>query len=48
MGMRGSEVTPEPGYRGLVLDNQVLKGPEPKKVPKRDKFDQNQQFWGVF
>ena len=31
-------VTPEPRNRGLVLDHQLLKEPEPKKCSKRQQF----------
>ena len=41
-------VTPEPRNRGLVLDHQLLKEPEPKNRSKRAKFDQKQQFLGGF
>ena len=41
-------VTPEPRNRGLVLDHQLLKEPEPKNRSKRAKFDQKQQFLGDF
>ena len=45
----GLYVTPEPKFRGLVLDHQLLKELEPKKKhSKRAKFDQKQQFWEVF
>ena len=44
----GRYVTPEPRFRGLVLDHQLLKEPEPKNHSKRAKFDQKQQFLGVF
>ena len=44
----GRYVTPEPRFRGLVLDNQLLKAPEPKNLSKRAKFDQKQQFWDGF
>ena len=45
---RGRYVTPEPRFRGLVLDHQLLKEPEPKNHSKRAKFDQKQQFLGGF
>ena len=41
-------MTPEPRFRGLVLDHQLLKEPEPKNQPKRAKFDQKQQILGGF
>ena len=44
----GRYVTPEPKFRGLVLDHQLLKEPEPKNYSKRAKFDQKQQFLGGF
>ena len=44
----GQYVTPEPRFRGLVLDHQLLKEPEPKNRSKRAKFDQKQQFLGGF
>ena len=44
----GQYVTPEPRFRGLVLDHQLLKEPEPKNHSKRAKFDQKQQFLGGF
>ena len=44
----GWYVTPEPRFRGLVLDHQLLKEPETKNLSKRAKFDQKQQFWGGF
>ena len=44
----GRYVTPEPRFRGLVLDHQLLKEPEPKNHSKRAKFDQKQQFLGGF
>ena len=37
-------VTPDPRNRGLVLDHQLLKEPEPKKRSKRVKFDQKQHL----
>ena len=45
---RGPEVTPEPSFRGLVLDHQVWKQPEAKNLSKIAKFDQKQQFLSVF
>ena len=42
----GPYVTQEPRFRGLVLDHQGLKEPEPKKPSKRAKFGQKQQFLG--
>ena len=39
-------MTLEPRFRGLVLDHQLLKEPEPKNRSKRAKFDQKQQFVG--
>ena len=48
MGIWGRYVTPEPRFRGLVLDHQLLKAPEPKNRSKRAKFDQKQQFLGGF
>ena len=36
--------TPEPRFRGLVLDHQLLKAPEPKNHSKRAKFDQKQKI----
>ena len=44
----GPEATPEPSFRGLVLDHQVLKQPEAKNLSKTAKFDQKQQFLSVF
>ena len=44
----GPEVTPEPSFRGLVLDHQVWKQPEAKNLSKTAKFDQKQQFLSVF
>ena len=44
----GRYVTPEPRFKGLVLDHQLLKEPEPKNCSKRDKFDPKQQFLGGF
>ena len=44
----GQHVTPEPRFRGLVPNHQLLKEPEPKKCSKRAKFDQKQQFLVVF
>ena len=44
----GRYVTPKPRFRGLVLNHQLLKEPEPKKRSKRAKFDQKQQFLGGF
>ena len=44
----GPEVTPEPSFRGLVLDHQVLKQPEAKNLSKTAKFDQKQPFLSVF
>ena len=41
-------VTPEPRFRGLVLDHQLLKEPEPKKHSKTAKFDKKLQFLGGF
>ena len=40
----GRYVTPEPGFRGLVHDHQLLKELEPKNCKKRAKFDQKQHF----
>ena len=37
-----------PTFRGLVLNHQVLKEPEPKTCSKRGKFDLKQQFLGGF
>ena len=45
---RGRYVTPEPRFRGLVLDHQLLKEPEPKNHSKRAKLDQKEQFSGGF
>ena len=44
----GWYVSPKPRFRGLVLDHQLLKVPQPKTRPKRAKFDQKQQFLGGF
>ena len=44
----GQYVTLEPRFRGLVLDHQLLKEPEPKNCSKRAKFDQKQQFLVAF
>ena len=44
----GRYVTPEPIFRGLVLDHQLLKATEPKNGSKRAKFDQKQQFLAGF
>ena len=44
----GWHVIQEPRFRGLVLDHQVLKEPEPKNCSKRAKFDQKQQFLDGF
>ena len=44
----GRYVTPESRLRGLVLNHQLLKEPEPKNYSKRAKFNQNQQFLGGF
>ena len=44
----GPEVTPEPSFKGLVLDHQVLKQLEAKNLSKTAKFDQKQQFLRVF
>ena len=44
----GRYVTLESVFRGLVLDHQLLKAPEPKNRSKRAKFDQKQQFLGGF
>jgi len=44
----GPYVTPEPRNRGLVLNHQLLKEPEPKNHSKRAKFDQKSSFWVVF
>ena len=41
-------MTPEPRFRGLVLDHHFLKEPEPKNRSKTAKFDQKQQFLGGF
>ena len=40
----GRYVISESIFRGLVLDHQLLKEPEPKNYSKRAKFDQKQQF----
>ena len=40
----GPYVTQEPRFRGLVLDHQLLKEPEPKNHSKKAKFVQKQQF----
>ena len=45
---RGQYVTPEPRFRGLVLDHQFSKELEPKNCSKIAKFDQNSTFWGFF
>ena len=42
----GRYVTPEPRYKGLVLNHQLLKESEPKNISKRAKFDQKQKFLG--
>ena len=42
---RGWETTLEPRFKGLMLDHQVLKGPEPQNLKKMTKIDQKQQFW---
>ena len=44
----GPEITPEPSFRGLVLNHQVLKQPETKHLSKTAKFDQKQQFLSGF
>ena len=44
----GPDVTPIPSFRGLVIDHQVLKQSEAKKLLKVAKFDQKQKFWGTF
>ena len=44
----GWYVTPESRFRGLMLDHQLLKEPEPKNSSKRAKFDQKQQILGGF
>ena len=44
----GWYATPELRFRGLVLDHQVLKEPEPKKRSKRANFVQKRQFLGGF
>ena len=44
----GLYMTPEPRFKGLVLDHQILKEPEPKNLSKRAKFDQKQQFLDGF
>ena len=41
-------VTPEPRFRGLVLDHEGLEELEPKKRSKRAKYDQKRQFLGGF
>ena len=46
MGIEGLGGIPRIQIRDLVLNHQVLKGPEPKKLSKRAKFDQKQQFLG--
>ena len=42
----GWYVTPEPRFRGMVLDHQLLEEPEPKNLSKRAKFEQKQHFLG--
>ena len=44
----GRYVTSKLRFRGLVLDHQLLKEPEPKNRSKRAKFDQKQQFLDGF
>ena len=39
---------PRAQIKGLVLDHQVLKEPEPKKRSKRANFVQKRQFLGGF
>ena len=40
-------VTPEPRNRGLVLDHQLLKEPEPKTARKEPNLIKNSSFWVV-
>ena len=47
IGAWGSEVTPEPSFRGLVLNHQVLQQPEAKNLSKTAKFDQKQHAFFV-
>ena len=44
----GPEATPEQGFRGLVLDHQVLKQPEAKNLSKTAKFDQKTTIFECF
>ena len=44
----GQDLTQEPRYRGLMLNYQLLKEPEPKNHSKSAKFDQKQQFLSGF
>ena len=41
-------MTPEPRFRGLVLDHQRLRELEPKNPSKRAKFVQKRQSLGGF
>ena len=41
------EVTPEPRFRGLVLDHQVSKQPEAKNLSKIANFNEKHQFLSV-
>ena len=44
----GRYETPEPRLRGLVLDHQLLKEPEPKNRSTRVNCDQKQRYLGGF
>ena len=43
----GQYVTPEPRFRDLVLDHQLLKEPEPKTAQKEPNLIKNSSFWVV-
>ena len=44
----GQYVTLEPRFRGLMLDHQLLKEPEPKNHSKRAESDQKTIVFGWF
>ena len=45
---RGRHGTPESRFRGLVLDHQLLKAPQPKIDKKEPNLIKNCSFWVVF
>ena len=44
----GQYVTPEPRFRGLVLEHQFLEEPELKTAKKKSNLIKDNSFWVVF